>query len=428
MFVSHLHHRELHNGPMNACSLRIAARALLIGVCCLVGTLSISARPSSASEFEKDANKMLPLSTANVPTNDTIRAVWNSGLYRTNAVAGGIYWLDDDTIVVSANKGPKPRTPDEMREEQAWLYLWRLGEKPHPYGADPHIAARSYCAARGEITYEQDIADPKTGTTLRTRLLGRPGSEREVPPWVTMPPGRASNPLTIETTDCKIFSDPAMTGREYVTDSDHRFYLDFGHNSDLATVRAGADEPIVLMHAAGSGRVVLPISTASANSGSTHFHTFDETFYLWRNILGISPIDRFKIWRETNCWPIWKVDPKTTKTERLCIPFGPWSGAAQGQATTWLELAPTKAGLLFSPNAVKANEDPGLFLLSNGNVSRVMPGYILSPRVSPSGCRVAFVYYPNYDAFGTGRYLPNVSSSVVAIDVCSPNSETPNSK
>jgi len=396
---------------------------LFFGVCCLIGIFSIAFWFPIVSGLLKSP-MMNPPVVNKISVNETIRAVWDSGLYRTRVVAAGIYWLDNDTILVSANKGPKPRTSEEMRAAEDWLYLWRLGEKPKPFGADPRMAARSYCAARGEVTYHQETVDPKTGAVLWTRWVGAPGQEGETRPVKGLPVGGANNPLTIETTDCEIYSDPAMAGKDYVTDSEHRFYIAFGENQDLAAVNVVPGVPVTLTRADRSGRVELPISNALAGSGSTHFHTFDGVFYLWNGNLGVSPINHFAIWRETNCWPIWRVDPQAAKTERLCIPFGSWSGAMHGGGATALQLAPTKAGLFFASNPVRAQEDHGFYRLDNGIVSQILPGYVWSPTISPNGCRIAFIYVPNQEAY---RPTSPVSSSIVTIDVCPSSPDAPSS-
>jgi hypothetical protein len=351
-----------------------------------------------------------------IPVNETIRAVWDSGL-STESALSAIYWLDNNTLIFSANDGSKPRTPGQIRTRETWLYLWRLGEKPQPYGTDPHGAARSYhCAARGEVTFHQDIVDPKTGAVSRTRWVGPPGRERGTAPVKGLPVGRANNPLTIERTDCEIYSDPAMPGKDYVTDSEHRFYIDFGLHQDLAAVHAKPDAPIVLMRADQSGRVELPISNALAGSGAVHFHTFDDVFYLWNGNLQASPINHFAIWRETNCWPIWRIDPQTANTERFCIPFGPWSGIHGG--ATALELAPTRAGLFFSANSINAKDESGFYRLDNGVVSRIFPGDVWSLIVSPNGCRIAFTR-PDNDQSIPGAFW----SSVIVMEVCSPRTD-----
>jgi hypothetical protein len=405
-----------------------ADRILFFGVCCLIGIFSIGFWFFVVSGFRKSPT-MSASATVEIPVNETIRAVWDSGLYRERVVAAGIYWVDNGTILVSANKGPKPQTSEEMRAAEDWLYLWRLGEKPRPYGADPRAAARSYCAARGEVAFYQEIVDPRTGAVSRTRWVGPPGRERQAepltPPLDKKAAGLAVNPLTVEKTNCEIIADPAMAGTFYVTDSDRSFYLDFGNDPIMAAVDAKSVQPIILMRADGSGRVELPISNAQAAPGETHFHTFDKVFYLWNGNLGVSPINHFAIWRETNCWPIWRIDPRTAKTERLCIPFGPWSGAMHGGASTSIELAPTKAGPFFATHPIKAEEEHGFYRLDGSSaVSRILPGYVWSPSVSPDGCRIAFIHIPNDDA---DRAFSPVSSSIVVIDVCLPRPNAPSS-
>lgn len=360
-----------------------------------------------------------PQSTGTLAVGETIRAVWDSGLYTERHAGLGIYWLDDNTIVVSADNGPKPVTAEQFRTAETWLYLWRLGEKPRPYGPNPHVAGTNYhCAARGELTYYQNVVDRNTGASSRTLWRGPPGGEREVASRKGRAPGEAIRPITVERTNCEFHSDPAMTGRLYTTDADHQFYLDFGKDPLLARVGAVPAEPIILMRADGSARVELPISNASVSPGATHFHTFDSVFYLLNSNVLASPINFFETWRNNDCWPIWRVDPRTAKTERLCIPFGPWSGAMHGGGATSIALAPTRAGLFFSTYPLKAQEEHGFYQLRDGSVSRILSSYVTSSSVSPNGCRIAFVHIPNDDAL---RADSPVSSSIVAIDVCSPD-------
>jgi hypothetical protein len=335
-----------------------------------------------------------------IPVNKTIRAVWNSGL-STESPLTRISWLDNDTITFSANNGPKPRTPEEIHTRETWLYLWRLGNKPRPFGADAHTAAFG-CAARGEVTYYQKTIDPKTGGVSRTRWVEVPGQESRPAPLTDVMDrkvtGIAANPVSIEPTDCGFYIDPAMAGKVYVTDTEHAFYIDFGNDPIMTEIHDKPAEPLVLMRADGSGRVELPISNSMVALRSVHFHTFDGYFYLLNS--NVPP----SIWRETNCWPIWRIEPPTAKTERLCIPFGPWLP---------LELIPTKAGLFFSANSPK--DESGFYRLDNGVASRIFAGDLWGSIISPDGCRVAFTR-PDSD-----RSIPGVSwSSIIVVDVCSP--------
>lgn len=362
---------------------------------------------------------MTAQSAENIPISDNIRAVWHSGLYRKREVAAGIYWLDDETILVSANNGPKPSTREALREAVDWLYVWRIGDKPWPYGSDPQLAARSYCGARGEVRYQWEAKDPTTGSTSRMGRQGPIGKEREVPFRDALSLGRTENPLSIEKIDCEVYADPAMAGRHYVTDPEHRFYLDFGKDPTLAAVHAASEEPLVLINSNGSDRTELPISNASVRAASVYYRQFESVFYVFNGILTVSPINRLEQWRGSNCWPIWRIDPQAAKTEKLCIPFGPWAGVAHGGQATAIELAPTMAGLFFSSNHIKASEEHGFYLLRDGRVTRVLSGAVWSPITSPNGCRVAFVHIPNDEA---ERPL---SSDIVVIDVCSADSKVP---
>jgi len=391
---------------------RNADRILFLGVCCLIGIFSIGFWLSGFFGFQRPTTAS-PQPVAEIPLNQTIRAVWNSGLYKDVTAAGGIYWLDNDTIVVSANSGSKPVTSEQRHVATTSLYLWRLDEKPLPYGADPRAAAVSYCAAHGEISYQVDTLDPQTGASIRTRWLGPPGREREVARRKVHSEGQARIFPSIEPIDCETYSDPAMVGKFYTADSERRFYLDFGDDPLLAAVNVKPAQPIVLMRADGSERIPLPISNALIDPGSTHFHTFDKTFYLWNGSLVASPINHFAIWRDTKCWPIWRVDPRSAKVDHVCIPFGPWSGI-NGAAS--LALAPTKEGLFFSSRSINAKDESGFYRIDNGTASRILPSHALNPVVSPNGCRIAFNHIPSIDAYSA--YSP-ISSSIVAIDVCS---------
>jgi hypothetical protein len=152
-----------------------ADRILFFGVCGLIGIFSIGFWFSVAAGFRKSP-MINTQATVEIPVNETIRAVWDSGL-STEGGLSSIYWLDNDTIIFGANNGPKPRTPEEIHARETWLYLWRLGDKPRPYGADPHTLAGG-CAARGEVTYYEKTIDPQTGAVSRTRWVEVPGGER----------------------------------------------------------------------------------------------------------------------------------------------------------------------------------------------------------------------------------------------------------
>ncbi|HEV2159452.1 hypothetical protein [Bradyrhizobium sp.] len=400
----------------------IIDRFKFFAACCLIGVFSICFWFFAFWAFRM-TTKTNSLSAIEIPLKGPIHAVWDAGLYREDSVGAGIYWVDDDTIVVRANKGPKPTTSEARRSVVSWLYLWRLGEKPRPYGGDPVAAAQSYCAARGEISYLQNTIDPVTGATLQTRWRGPVGHEREVGPQAAsshLSPslaGRAPFVPSIERVDCELYFDGSMAGKHYVADPERRFYIDLGKEPTLARVHAASAEPLVLMRADGSDRIELPVSNAEASSYA--FRMFEDVFYMWAGNLSRSPIDHFEKWKESDCWPIWRVNPHTAKTERLCVPFGPWSGAVHGGGSTTIDLAPTRVGLFFAANPVSAEEEHGLYLLRDRSVTQILPGYVRSPVTSPNGCRIALIYFPNREALGP---YSTASSSIIVIDVCSPAS------
>jgi hypothetical protein len=65
-------------------------RLLFLGVCCFIGIFSIGIWSSVVSGFRKSP-MMNPQAVVEIPVNETIRAVWDSGLYRESVVTAGIY-------------------------------------------------------------------------------------------------------------------------------------------------------------------------------------------------------------------------------------------------------------------------------------------------------------------------------------------------
>jgi hypothetical protein len=79
-----------------------AALLTFLVVCCFIGVFSIGSW-FPALFFRKPVT-LTAESAIDIPVSETIRAVWKSGLYARDSI-GRIYWLDDDTILVSANNG-----------------------------------------------------------------------------------------------------------------------------------------------------------------------------------------------------------------------------------------------------------------------------------------------------------------------------------
>lgn len=382
------------------------------------------------SPWNRKAEPMDSQSDKGLHTNETIRQVWDSRLYpygdTLNTV---IYWLDDSTLLFMADKNPKPATPEDAPKRTPWLYLWRLGEKPRPIGEDPQEATRFYRAARGIVCYQQKKIDPETGKTSILLMKGPPGQEREAPPWKRLTvenDGVTSNGVGfVEDIDCEQFADRAMAGRIYATDTYRRYYVDRAPYPPGLPPAVG--ENPILMKSDGSDRKVLPIPPEEF--GGVHFHTFEDVIWSLESPLGSalrggSVIDGFVKWKNTNCLALWRIDPASSSTERGCIPFGPWSGQAidpsHGSSAS-ITLVPTAKGLFFASTKYTDSNNPehvgasGFYKLENGAVRRVLAGYLVNASVSPDGCRVAFVYGPNW---ATTRFGTPGSWTIAAIDLC----------
>jgi hypothetical protein len=366
--------------------------------------------------------------TARLQPNEIIHQIWDSGLFpHGEASTTTIYWLDESTLLFVADKDPKPAKPLGNPPRTPWLYLWRLGEKPQPYGADPEEASKFYRAARGSVCFQQKKIDPVTGKTSEVLMVGLPGQEHEAPLWDINRKGQPSNGNNIEPGDCEQFADPAMAGRLFMTDSYRHYYLDRGAYPSGFPLAAG-DNP-VLMKSDGSFRKILPIPPEEF--AYVYFRTFENVFWIMAEPAGSTAlrggplVSGFAQWKTTDCLAIWRVDPEFRSADRRCIPFGPWSGREGTPAM--ISLVPTARGLFFtSTNYVYGPPDQagpsGLYKLENGAPQLVLSGYVQRAASSPSGCRVAFIYGPNWltHEFGTPG-----SWTIAVIDLCASGPQQP---
>lgn len=366
--------------------------------------------------------------TEGLRTNNVIHQVWDS---RLNPYANGtntfIFWLDDSRILFAADKEPKPAKLNDTWVQRPWLFLWQLGEKPRPHGNDPGEASGFYRAARGEVCFQQQKIGP-TPEESEALMKGPPGKERETAPWNMRQKGLPLNgvPGDIETIDCDQYVDPAMVGRAFTTDSRRKYYLD--RASDPPGLPPTVGENPVLMRSDGSDRQTLPIPPEEV--GSIYSRAFDDVFWILESsyapgVRGGGPIDSYQKWKTTNCLAVWRVDPASGSTERRCIPYGPWSGreyGASGHGSPLISLVPTANGLFFTSTdyadgSAKRVGASGLYKLENATAQRVLGGYLQHATPSPSGCRVAFVYGPNWESHAAGT--PG-AWTIAAVDVCRP--------
>ena len=268
---------------------------------------------------------------------------WNSQLYPDGSL--NIFaWVNDDTLLVRANNGPKPKDMVEAQGRRPSLYLWKLGDKPRPYSDDPNAAAISFCAGGGEVGYRQNKSGSEFGQPGWVFVAGPLGQEKPVPPapidYNIAPIDRGApwnDPKYIARVNCvhPLPDDPAMKGRIWVTDPNRQYYLDFGDKSSFEVA-----QPIVFMTADRTKKVELPISSIDVFPACTEFHQFDGAFLVWDCIEGISPVrgNTFTKWRETNCRPVWRIKPPDGTVEKICLPYGDWANGTK--------LVQTKVGLL----------------------------------------------------------------------------------
>jgi hypothetical protein len=388
-------------------------------VCCFVA-LGLLAAGIVLAAFLYWERTLMTSQSDRIATSDALHQVWNSNLFAdASESARPIFWVDDSTLLFAANKDAKPRTDEDARARTHWLYLWRLGEAPHSVGTDPQFAANNgYCAAQGMIMYYQSAIDPATNKSGMIRWIGAPGQEKEAGPrrYISQQ-GAAGNLFpNIEPADCEGFADPSMHGRQYVTDSKRRFYLDFGTDPGRAAIGAKPGEPIILMRANRADPVELPVSNAQAARGATAYRIFDGAFFVFQSQISDSPLPpspfTFRQWREAGCWPIWRVEPESRKTEKLCIPYGFWAG--DGSAGS-IDILPTRDGLFFT--YFQFAGPTGIYKLEGQSVRRIVRGGIGSAVVSPDGHRIAFRYVPNDDAYRMGS---PVNPTIAVIEIRQP--------
>jgi len=342
--------------------------------------------------------------------------VWDSEIYVSEQIFPN--WVDDNTLLFKG-LDKKPQNSQEALTFWPSLYLWRLGERPQPYGVNPIEAAKSYCAEGGWITYRlAEARDPDTGKMVPKVMAGPLGHEvQTIADDASI--GRSLVLVTLPSTDshlternkCQSRHDMRMKDRIWVTDADRHFYIDFGAKSELMR----ADVHLTLMQSDGSDRIELPIMRKDAWPRCTHYHRFLGAFIVWNCLSMGERGSALEDWRRTNCWPAWYVWPPDGRVEKFCLPFGDWSDGGLAQ------LVPTKVGMYFTVvNFLKSRSlrDPwisGLYQLDDGKAHRVLAGVVRDATVSPSGCKVAFSYAPYTLAERVGT--PGTRSLVV-VDLC----------
>jgi hypothetical protein len=344
-----------------------------------------------------------------------------SGVYIRIIQWPDIHWLDDRTVLFHGYPQGKPRDHAEFQSWHPSLFLWTIGSAPQPYAQEMWFASAGvqyYCAEAGSLYYSTTLRfDPRTGETFRRFLVGAPGSElitekRLNPDYdhtytLTVSPKNKAGMLG--GLPCDRRSDERMIRRYWASDYSGTFYLDFGPEKWGDTV----DYAVVLMRADGRSRKELPIRRVQVLPNCTQYDKHSDSFLI-RDCgdYGTVPANHAR-WRETGCHSFWWVRLPEGKVEEVCLPY-------RGSFSV-IDVLPTRAGLYFTSlhsRDSKGPQDPGsagLYRLDGPSVTRVLPGMLVNASVSPNGCRLAFTYSPNPDAWAMqSKEHPTVAS----IDVC----------
>jgi hypothetical protein len=383
--------------PMSTRGLAYKPVILIASAITLIFGLAVITCPSSRADI------------SGLVLNPPYRA-WSANTFINgpNYQSTYIYWLNDETLIFDGYL--EQATSKNFRTLPRVLFTWKIGDVPQPYSATGY-AGYGFCASDGVIVYSLKPADGARSPTREMR--GIPGQEVDVPILSSQFSPTTTSADKIAQTDnvCRRYIDPKMAGRSWVADASRQFYLDFGPSG-----LHRAAESVVLQRADGTERRELPISFADRVTMCTHSHQFVPAFFAWNCVAGSQ--ESLRAWREANCWPIWRIALPGGEVEKICIPFGAWAGAS-------IEIIPTKMGIFFSSMQQSTNDpyspdEAGLYRLENGSVKRVLSGLIEHINISPSGCKIAFVYASNFMAT---RFDPPFKqqdrSKVVAIDVCS---------
>lgn len=323
----------------------------------------------------------------------------NSGVAEHLRDEPQLHWLDERTLFFTG-----------YAENQRRLFLWTVGDKPRVHPTPGWDAAQTdYCAANGKIRYavapgkgERRWRSGVPGSETLEELTPRPASVANAPKDSAIPVNKVGVP-------CGGVEDARMRGRSWATDAVRGFYLDFGPVQEAVDPTR---DPVVLMTAERTGSVRLPIRHDQVVPECTQYIRHLEAFLIWDCNFAAKRVQAE--WKRAGCWPFWQVWPPQGHVEKGCIPHGKW-------ADTGHPLLPTQLGFYFVSTryddgaSLKEPGSAGLYRVYAGTATRVVPGMLLKPSVSPDGCLIAFTYAPNYHAMA--RQSP-ARLSVAAVDVC----------
>lgn len=319
------------------------------------------------------------------PVSDT--GTWVKGFPGQN-----IYWVDDEALIFTTTlTGRAPRAG----KPGGWaVYRWRLGETPSLLKRDVLILCYGH-----RIAWEIEV---RAGDDAY--WSGEPGREEIAQPgrwfdemncrWRAEQPGESQARAVAVLLDGEGYLELGSS------------YPDFKRNAPVVLHRSGGRDPVALPF--GRWDIHAPRYYAFRDAYFLDGQYFDDKTNAW---VGDWPrAVRHRVWWLTSAGEVAYED----------LPLGPWN---EGGGSVL--VAPVKTGyFVIYHGGDRSAKDPGKqggYLVAHGKATKVLDGYILSPAVSPDGCRLAVAHAPS---FFNDRSDENNRRTLKVIDFCKQGAES----
>ena len=305
------------------------------------------------------------------------------------------YWIDNDRVIFY---GYKPGQNEDRRGEAIHIWDTKVRKVDLYARLDKH-SSTSFCFGDNVIAYfKEQIEDGIEGFAY---MEGPLGQERETTSFQDHFENGRKNPYT-----CRIEAPPPEL-------KDHRWrplkpehgYLDYGPR----LFPDQADPALYYLRKDGK-RVKLPVGKDTWSIKGYYPHK--QAYLLLSNRQGIS-FDKNVLKKNLNqpriktCLDGYWLFPDG-KTEQICILF----------SKTWATKAPLPSILFNTGILVSANRPTGRdrisgaeqYLLSEGQLKKLINGSMAAVSISPDGCSIAFAHAQDWDDIRQGRQLKTINT------------------
>ena len=204
-----------------------------------------------------------------------------------------------------------------------------------------------------------------------------------------------------------------MYGRVWMEDADGTHYLDFRKHSRFPIYD---DEKkgirLYLVETVSFKRIPLALTLFDSNESCVNHDGTNRQFLLWSCSEPSS-----NSWPTDRCLRFWLIKENSAKITSDCIPSGPWGG----QSRRSNKVLSTSAGIFFiavlgdDVNSDTEAGAAGLYEFRDGQVRRLLPGFIERSALSPDGCKLAI-----FHSWAAEDLRPNNSiiPSFKVVDLC----------